>query len=77
MKKLIFALFALICLASCQQKTVVYINGAEAVAVEYKPGPAERWQLRYMPYNEAQHFVDSVGAYHYDIIYQGVIISSK
>lgn len=76
MKKLLIALLVAVALSSCQQQAV-HINDAEAVAVEYKFGRGGSWQLRWMPYGEAQSFVDSVGAVHYDIVYKGRIVSSK
>ena len=77
MKKLIFALFALITLASCQQQPVVYIDGEQAAQVEFKTYVHTSYQMRLVPLNEAQHFVDSVGATKYTIIAGGVIVSSK
>lgn len=79
MKKLLLCLLVAVALASCGQKQpVVYLNGAEAVCVEFQPNyVGASWQKRYMPLNDAQRFVDSVGCVHYDIIYQGVVLSSK
>jgi len=79
MKNLLIALLVAVALSSCGQKQpVVYLNGAEAVDVEFLPNyTGASWQMRYLPYDQAQSFVDSVGCVHYDIVYQGVIVSSK
>lgn len=79
MKNLLLILLCAVALASCGQKQpVVYLNGAEAVAVEFLPNyTGASWQTRYLPFEDAQRFVDSVGCVHYDIVYQGVIVSSK
>lgn len=76
MKKLFIALLVAVALASCQQQAV-YIDGVEAAKVEYKFGRGGSLQTRWMPYNEAQNFVDGEGAVHYDIVYKGRIVSSK
>jgi len=78
MKNLLIALLIAVALSSCQQQPVVYINGSEVVVVEFLPNYiGASWQTRYMPFEDAQSFVDSVGCVHYDIIGKGVILSSK
>lgn len=74
MKKLLIALLVAVALSSCQQQAV-YIDGQQVARVEFKTHSS--YQLRLMPLNDAQRFVDSVGAIKYTIIVDGVTVSSK